>query len=109
MLINLLDASGVSQKVAILSQEAVVDHSGTITATGVAQVLLSANALRSGWVMENRGSNVMHVNELGTATSGSGSFSIQPSSTFPPYGFPLTTGAVSIIGTIGDKFTVREW
>ncbi len=91
------------------SQEAVLDRSGSIASTGIAQTLLAANTLRSGWLMQNRGSNVMYVNDLGTAVVGAGSFQVSPGAFFPPQGFPLFTGAVSILGTATDIFTVREW
>ncbi len=113
MLINVLDAAGVSQKLTVHGQEAAVDHSGIITATGTAQVALAANALRSGYFIQNRGVNPMYVNELGTAvvavSTNAGSVAIAPGSTFPPLGYPLSTGAISIIGTINDSFVVREW
>jgi hypothetical protein len=109
MLLKIVDSLGVQQTVIFRTQEAVVDHSGTIATTAVAQVLLDANTFRSGWIMQNRGVNPMYVNELGTATVGAGSFAIAPGATFPPLGFPVGVGAISVLGTAADVFTVREW
>lgn len=109
MLLKVNDALGVQQTIVAHAVEAPLDHSGTIAVTGTAQTLLAANALRSGWFMQNRGTNVMYVNDLGTATTGAGSFSVQPGATFPPVGYPLATGAISVLGTLNDVYTVREW
>lgn len=113
MLLKILDALGVSQTIVAKGQEAALDHSGIIAATGVSQQVLAANVLRSGYLIQNRGANPMRVNELGVAVSavsaGNGSFEIPVSGFFPPEGFPLSTGVVNIIGTINDGFVVREW
>ncbi len=109
MLLNVLDSAGVAQKVIVASQEAIVDHSGSIASTGVAQTAIAANALRSGFFIQNKGANPMYVNELGAATNGAGSFTIAPGASFPPAGYPISTGALSILGTAADIFTAREW
>jgi len=110
MLTKILDALGVQQTVVTASQEAVVNKSGTITATGVSQTLAAANALRSGWFFQNNGSNPMYLNEVGAdASATSNSFVVQAGGTFPPAGFALTTAKISVLGTIGEAFTCREW
>ena len=109
MLLTVLDSAGVSQKVITRAQESALDHSGIIVATAVAQQVLAANTLRSGFIIQNRGSNPMYVNDLGVATVGAGSFAIAPGNFFPPDNYPLKTGAISILGTINDIFVVREW
>lgn len=113
MLLKVTDQAGVTQTIVASAQEAVVDDSGTIVATGTAQTLLAANVLRSGWVMQNRGVNPMYVNEIATAatavSANDGSFIVQPGAFFPPVGYPLSTGAVSVLGTIGDAYVVRAW
>ena len=90
-----------------------IDQSGKITATAVVQVALAANKSRSGYLIQNRGDSAMYVNDLGTAgvavDSDNGSFMIQPGAFFPPIGYPISVGEISIIGTIGNGFTVREW
>lgn len=109
MKLNVLDASGIAQQILTPGLESSTDNSGTITATGVAQTVLASNSARSGYIIQNRGSNPMYVNEKGAATVGAGSFVIAPGDFFPPSNFPITTGAISIIGTISEIFTVREW
>lgn len=109
MLLSVLDGNGIPQTILASAQEAQTDWSAAIVATGVSQVLMPANLLRSGWLIQNRSSNVMHVNDLGTATTVGGSFSVPSGGIFPPPNFPITTGQVSIVGTIGDVFTAREW
>lgn len=113
MLLKVLDGNGIPQTLVTAAQEAPTDGSDTIVATGVAQPLLVANSLRSGWLMQNRGSNPMYVNELATSAvavaAGDGAFVVPVNGYFPPPGFPVSTGAVSIMGTIGDGFALREW
>lgn len=110
MLLTVLDGLGVQQKVIVAGQEAIVDKSGTIAATGVAQVAIAANALRSGYRIQNRSAvNPMYVNELGAASAGQQSCTIAPGAFFPPEGYPVTTSAISIMGTTGDLFSAREW
>ena len=109
MLLTILDGLGAQQKIIAKGQEAVTDHSGAIAATGVAEVMLVANLLRSGFALQNCGASPMYVNDLGVATTGVGSFKVAPGAFFPPEGYPVSTGAISILGTINDVFTVREW
>lgn len=109
MLLSILDGNGIPQTVLTAGQESQVDYSGTILATGVSQILLPANPLRSGWIIQNRSSNIMHVNDLGAASSLGGSFGVSTNGLFPPANFPVSPDAISIVGTVGDVFTVREW
>lgn len=109
MIITILDAAGVQQSVIAKGQESVVDKSGTITATGVSQLLMAANANRSGFLVQNLGSNPMHINAFGVAADDQTSFTIAPGAFFPPENYPITTGAITILGTIGDKFAAKEW
>ncbi len=109
MLLQILDANGVSQTIVANAQEAVVDGSGTIAATGVAQWAILANPGRSGFIFQNNGENQMILNELGPAAVGSGSFVVKPGDFFPPPGYPVTSNAWSVLGTTGDAFTAREW
>ena len=109
MLLKITDQTGTTQTIVAKAQEAVVDASGTIVATGTAQTLLAASSTRSGWVMQNRGVNPMYVNELAAATTGAGSFIVQPGAIFPPTGYPVSTGAISVLGTAADAYTVRAW
>lgn len=110
MLLNVLDSAGVAQKIITKGQEAVVDKSGSITSTGVAQTAIAANTLRSGCIIQNRSvSNAMYVNDLGAASTGQQSFMVPAGGFWPPSDYPVATGAVSILGTVGDLFTAREW
>jgi len=109
MLLNVLDGNGNSQKIISFGQEAVSDRSGSITVTAVAQVMMAANLLRSGFFIQNTGSSVIYLNDVGTATTGIGSFAILPNSSFPPHNYPVTTGTISILGTTGNIYTAREW
>jgi hypothetical protein len=109
MLLNVLDATATAQKVIVKGQEAIVDHSSTITATGVSQQALAANAFRSGYFFQNLSARNMFINELGAATQIQGSILIPPGGSFPPDNYPVNTAAINIIGTISDGFTAREW
>jgi hypothetical protein len=108
-----LDGNGYPQKIITPGQENLVDASGVIAATGVAQVLLAANANRSGFILQNDGSHNMEINDLGVATTtptaNNGSFVVVPGAYFPPAGYPVSTGAISIIGNTNDAYTVRAW
>ena len=110
MLLSILDGNAVAQTVIVAGQEAPVDRSGAIAGTSVAQSLLAANLTRSGYFLQNLGANPMYINELGSsAVAGQGSVKVVPGATFPLPGMPLTTAALSIVGTAGDAFTAREW
>jgi hypothetical protein len=109
MLLKVTAADQSQQTVIVQGQEIPVNKSGGISATGTAQTLIAANAFRSGWMMQNKGSNVMHINIFGAATSGGGSFAVPVQGCFPPAGFPITMNAISILGTIGDVYTAMEW
>ena len=111
MLLQVLDGNSALQQVIVHAQEAQTDKSGTIAVTAQSQLVLAANTTRSGWVIQNRGVNPMYINDLGAAAStGPGSFVVQPGGFFPPYpGHPISTTAVEILGTAGDAYTVREW
>lgn len=113
MLLNIIDGSGFQQKIITPGQETITDQSGVIAVTGVAQQLLAANPNRSGFIMQNDGAHNMEVNDLGAATTtpvaNNGSFVVLPGGYFPPMCYPVSTGAISIIGTINDTFTARAW
>ncbi len=109
MQLKIIDGLGVSQTLVAKGLEAPIDHSGTIAATGVSQTLLAANLTRSGWVGQNISSHTLYWNDVGAASTSSGSFQVPAGSFFPPVGYPVSTGAITITGTIGDLFTIREW
>lgn len=109
MLLQILDANGVKQNVLAHGIEAVVDQSGVIVATGVAQIATPALSTRAGWLFQNLGTSSIWINDLGTATAGSGSFMVPPNGVFPPNGYPLTQNAISILGTLSTQYTLRIW
>jgi hypothetical protein len=109
MKLNVLDASGVPQQLLVEGLEAITDKSGSITATGVSQVAIAANSARSGFLIQNRSLNPMHINDLGAATVGASSFTLAPGECFPPAGYPITANAINILGTVSDIFSAREW
>lgn len=110
MLLNILDSQSAQQQILTNGQEAVVDRSALIGSTALSQTLLEPNLQRSGWIFQNRGTNVMYINDFGQDASASlGSFMVLPGGIFPPAGFPVTTSKISILGTGGDGFTAREW
>jgi hypothetical protein len=110
MKLVVVDSSGVTQTILVAGQEAVVNQSGSITATGTSQLLVAANANRSGFLMQNLGTSVMYVNDLGGAATATGdSFQVAPGAFFPPPGYAVTTNALNVLGTIGDKYVAREW
>lgn len=108
MLLIVQDGQGNLQTLTTRGQEAVVDASGIIAATGVSQLLLAANTLRSGWILQNNGLYPMTINELGNSALNN-YFEIPPGWVFPPANFPLTTAQLNIAGTAGDAYTLRSW
>lgn len=115
MLLNVLDSAGIAQKLSVRSQEAIADKSGIIAATGVSQTAIDANALRSGWLIENVGSNPMYVNELGVdaasaVATGSGSIKIAPGEMISSVDkLALSIAKISILGTLNETYVAREW
>jgi len=109
MQLKVLDALGIQQTLVSGGLESISDHSGTVAATGVSQTLLAANLSRSGWVGQNTSTHTLYWNPNGDASTGAGSFQVPAGGFFPPVGFPMTTGAVTITGTAADSFTIKEW
>lgn len=110
MLLTVLDSAGATQKVIVKGQEAVVDYSGSIATTNTAQVGAAADNNRSGFFIQNLGIHNMWFNDLGPATEGSGSILLLPNAFInSETGYPVTTGVISVIGTISDLYTLRTW
>jgi len=113
MLLNIVDGTGFPQKIIVEGQETIADQSGVIAATTTPQVMVAANANRSGVIMQNDGTQNMIINDMGNAVSptvaGNGSFVVTPGSYWPPAGYPVSTGAISVSGTSGDTYTCRTW
>ncbi|MDE1868110.1 MAG: hypothetical protein KGI08_10440 [Thaumarchaeota archaeon] len=109
MLLTVLDSNSVAQNLIVKAQEAIVDASGTIAATGVAQTPAAASATRSGFFFQNLGSHDMWINELGVAMQAAGSILVPPRTSISLDNYPVSTGAISVIGTATDTFTLRTW
>ena len=110
MLLKVIDALGNPQTIITAGQEAVVDHSSTITVTGASQLGMDANPTRSGWCLQNVGTSPVWCNTLGAdAAAGAGSFMVPVGGMFPPAGYPVTTDAVNLLGTAGSAFSLLEW
>ena len=111
MLLTITDKNNAAQVIATDAQEAITDHSGTIASTGVSQLAVAANVLRSGLFIQNlSATNSMNFNVGALATTGAGSVKLAPGAMLHiPKEFPLSTGAVNILGTAADSFTIKEW
>ena len=109
MQLKIIDGLGIQQTIVTKGLETPIDHSGSITATGVSQILLAANALRSGWHGQNTSAHTLYWNDTGAASSGAGSYQVVAGAFFPPNDYPVNTGAIAITGTVGDAFVIREW
>lgn len=86
------------------------NRSGTITAGGVAQTLMAANAARGGFIIQNVSTGDLWFSSVGTAAASQPSIWLPAGSYYEPpeTGVPIT--AISIFGaTTGQAFTAREW
>ena len=116
MQLAVTDGNGQQQIVIVAGIESAAASDGTITATGVSQMLLAANVNRSGWAVLAVGNadrdTTMWVQELGGVAAiggANGSMPVAPGVLFPPPGFPLSTAQINITGNAGDTYIVREW
>jgi hypothetical protein len=116
MLVTLADAAGGSHVVTWQGQDQINDASSTLQPTSVGnnavpQQVLAANVLRAGWLFQNTSQHAMLLLEIvGPVTS---SWVINSGGFFPPPGYPIPTGIISVQGTadsqLGDSFAAREW
>jgi len=112
MLLAIIDGNGVLQTRIVAGQETIVDRSTTIAEGGVAQELMAENTSRSGFFIQNANpeGDPIWLNELGDdATETSPSIMIPAGGTFSSFSYPLTTNALSIIGTVDSVVVAREW
>lgn len=113
--IQVVDANGALQQVCVQSPTTPLDRSGTIVATNVSQILMDAMAsgsTRGGWIVQNNGTSggTLQINDTGNpADQSPSSIYLAPGEFFPPPGYPVTQGEITIAGTIGDNFMAREW
>jgi hypothetical protein len=87
------------------------DCSGTTSATpSTATTAISANN-RSSWMIQNVSTTAtIWINDVGTASSGSGSVMLLPGSMYSPPDGVINSGAVSILSaTASVPYTAREW
>lgn len=90
--------------------DAVTNRSGTITAGGVAQVAISALAIRKGFSIQNNSAGDLWFSDVGTAAAVQPSIKLAPGAYYetPLNGVPR--GDISIFGaTTGQAFSAREW
>lgn len=86
------------------------DRSGTITTGGTAQVLMAANAARTGFWVQNNSSSDLWINSLGTAAAGGSSLRLRPGDLYETPAFAVPATAISIYGaTTGQVFAAREF
>lgn len=100
-----------------VTQGALTDKSGTITAGGTAQVLAAAKSDRRYLMIQNLSTGVLWVNTTGTAAVGQPSIALKACTVLNDgtggaivfEGSFIPTGAVSILGaTTGQPFAARE-
>lgn len=112
---QVVDANNVTQDIVVQIPVTPTDRSGTIQATDVSQVLMDAVAegsFRAGWIVQNKSQTgtTMQVNDLGDdADQSPTSIDLAPGESWPPPGYPVTQGPISIAGAAGDNFMAREW
>lgn len=97
------------------AQGVFTDRSGSIAATGVSQLLAAINANRKLILIENpaNAATSLFINYTAAASDNSGaapySYEILPGGYFPPSNVNVvSTEAVNITGTIGQKFIAKE-
>jgi hypothetical protein len=116
MLVTLADAAGGPHVVTWQGQDQINDASGNLAAGAVGlvrapQQVLAANVLRAGWLFQNTSVNAMLLLEIAGAITSA--WIISSGGIFPPPGYPIPTGVISVQGTadsqLGDTFAAREW
>ena len=109
MLLTIKDSAGATHTIIVQAQDGITDHSGAIDATGASQPVMPENLQRSGFYFQNTSSHNMTVNELGNDATAPGAWVIPPNGSFPPSGYPVSTNAINVAGTMGDTYIAREW
>lgn len=102
-----IDASG---RITFLpTRGADTDRSGTITAGGTAQQIMSSNATRLHLLVQNVSDTDQWICWTGTATAGAGSVKLAAGASYENPAHFCPTGAVSIFcSTTGKAFTATE-
>ncbi|HEY5084250.1 MAG TPA: hypothetical protein VII48_07015 [Rhizomicrobium sp.] len=108
-LVEGLDGNGNPIYFAVQGQEPTVDFSASIVANDTTQEVAAANANRAYLYFQNKGANVMLINDVGDAGSGEPScFQVPPGQSWPPPGYPIPITQINVSGTEGDAFLYRE-
>jgi hypothetical protein len=108
MLLVIRDGLGNVQTVTAQSVGTPTDRSGSI-AGATSQSVMAANALRSGYLIQNTGANPMTISETGTDATLTNTFILGVGQMFPPVGYIISQTAINIAGVQGDTYTAREW
>lgn len=108
MLLIVLDGAGDLQTIISPGQEVVTDRSGAIVATDTPQELMAVNTARSGFFLQNIGETNLYINDLDDAVIGE-SMIVSSGGIWPPPGYPVSVGSISISGTQGCAYVAREW
>ena len=113
MILWVVDANGTPQQIVAQSPtDELQDRSGT--GTGASVPLLEAvpdGFVRAGWFFQNNSQvNTMIINELGgEADAAPQCFVVPPGGTWPPPGYPVPQGVVSLAAALNDNYAAREW
>jgi len=115
VVIQVPDINGQPFEVCFQTPGTPTDRSGTINNTGASQTLMDVVAtglIRSGWIVQNKSQsgNTMVINDIGDpADTSPSSVQLAPGETWPPTGYPVTQGVITIAGQAGDNYMAREW
>lgn len=116
MQIQVVDANNIIQNVIWQAPGTPTDRSGTYS--GASQIVLDAidpasGVVRGGYLFQNRSvsSTIVQINDIGGAADNVSPtcIDVPPGGTFPPPGYPVTQGEVTVIGPAGESFAAREW
>lgn len=110
MIVAVLDGNGVLRSIVLQAQGTPIDRSGIILFGNGTDVVMPANAARSGWLIQNQSAtgSTMLVNEVGGDPMLDG-YLLAPGAIFPPPGYPVPVGAITVAGAVNDHYFAREW
>ena len=118
MLVQITDYQGVPHWVTWQGRDQILDYSGSLGAGAVGpeaapQQIAPANAGRAGWLFQNASANPVLLVEIAVDAIATSAWTVYPGAFFPPPGYPIPTGAISVQGSPtsveGDAFAYREW
>lgn len=111
--VQIPDINGQPEQVCFQQPGTPTDRSGTCTGTALDLLdPVPTGQTRGGWIVQNCGvsATTMTINDIGSpADLGPSCVQLAPGQFWPPPGYPVTQGGVSILGMIGDNFMAREW